>query len=302
MQFVTNAEKTRNRTTFTDSLFTILDMKKNIIFRGLTSFILSLFLFFVFWLNTAHATQVQTSSSGTSLKYSSLNALLHASLLVQLVLLILVALSILCWAIAWTKYRELKSLREANQAFTTIFWKTTSLDDLHEKISVYSASSFARLFKDVYGEMKKIADSPLLNATEGKPEDSETPTTAKLTGMDNLERTIRKSTENEMAALESKLTVLASTGSTGPFIGLFGTVWGIMTSFEGIARTGSASLATVAPGISEALIATAIGLAAAIPAVILYNHFISQVRREELELNNFGSDLLNILKRNFFKA
>lgn len=296
MQFVSNAEIKRNCRTFADSLFTILDMKKYIIFKGLTSFILSLFLFDVFSLNVAHATQVQTAASSTSLKYSSLNALLHASPLVQLVLLILVSLSILCWAIAWTKYRELKTLREANQAFSTVFWKATSLDELHEKISVYSSSSFARLFKDVFGEMKKIADSPLLNTSD------ETTPSAKLTGLDNLERTIRKSTENEMAALESKLTVLASTGSTGPFIGLFGTVWGIMTSFEGIARTGSASLATVAPGISEALIATAIGLAAAIPAVILYNHFISQVRREELELNNFGFDLLNILKRNFFKA
>lgn len=294
----------RNLTTFTKSFSTILDMKNITVFFSSTTLSLSLFCSYVFSIPLANATQVQSTQAGTGLKYSSLNALLHASFLVQLVLLILVALSILCWAIAWTKHRELKLLRESNQAFATVFWKTTSLDDLHEKISVYSQSSFARLFKDVYGEMKKIADSPLLSekSAEGSDSAAENTPIARLTGMDNLERTIRKSVENEMAALESKLTVLASTGSTGPFIGLFGTVWGIMSSFEGIARTGSASLATVAPGISEALIATAIGLAAAIPAVILYNHFIAQVRREEMEMNNFGSDLLNILKRNFFKA
>jgi len=103
-----------------------------------------------------------------------------------------------------------------------------------------------------------------------------------------------------MANMESKLTVLATTGSTGPFVGLFGTVWGIMSSFHKIGTTGNASLAVVAPGISEALVATAIGLAAAIPAVVLYNHFISTIRKEEIELNNFSADFLNIVKRNFF--
>ncbi|MGE3760612.1 MAG: MotA/TolQ/ExbB proton channel family protein, partial [Pseudobdellovibrionaceae bacterium] len=112
----------------------------------------------------------------------------------------------------------------------------------------------------------------------------------------------RKSVDYELAVMESKLPILATTGSTGPFIGLFGTVWGIMGSFHKIGATGNASLAVVAPGISEALIATAIGLAAAIPAVMLYNHFVATIRKEELELNNFATDFLNIAKRNFFKG
>ena len=142
--------------------------------------------------------------------------------------------------------------------------------------------------------MKKIADSPLVTKNSAdRPQ---------LSGLDNLERSIRKATENEIAKMETRLTVLATTGSTGPFIGLFGTVWGIMGSFHKIGATGNASLAVVAPGISEALIATAIGLAAAIPAVVLYNNFVAQVRREEIELNNFSADFLNIVKRNFFKG
>jgi biopolymer transport protein TolQ len=102
--------------------------------------------------------------------------------------------------------------------------------------------------------------------------------------------------------MENRLTILASTGSTGPFIGLFGTVWGIMNSFQQIGITGSASLAAVAPGISEALITTAIGLAAAIPAVLIYNNCVAVIRKEEVSLNNFSTDFLNIVKRNFFKG
>ncbi len=145
--------------------------------------------------------------------------------------------------------------------------------------------------------MKKIAESPMLNKTGTLESDS-----PQLSGLDNLERSIRKAVETEVSDLESRLPILATTGSTGPFIGLFGTVWGIMGSFQQIGRTGSASLAAVAPGISEALITTAIGLAAAIPAVVLYNYFVSQIRRQEISLNNFSADFLNIVKRNFFKG
>lgn len=101
--------------------------------------------------------------------------------------------------------------------------------------------------------------------------------------------------------MEARLSLLATTGSTGPFIGLFGTVWGIMGSFHKIGSTGMANLAVVAPGISEALIATAIGLAAAIPATVAYNHFVTRIRREEIDLSSFSADFINIAKRNFFK-
>lgn len=240
--------------------------------------------------------QGQTSTN-VAVKMGALQSILHASLLVQAVILILISLSIMCWGIAWNKYQDLKQVQEANKAFDQVFWKTSSLDELHEKVEGFKSSSHARVFKAAYAEMKKIAESPMLN----KNLNSETEPPL-LAGIDNLERAMRKAIENEVSALESKLTVLASTGSTGPFIGLFGTVWGIMNSFQMIGQTGSASLAAVAPGISEALITTAIGLAAAIPAVMIYNHFITEIKREETQLNNFSSDFLNIVKRNFFKG
>ncbi len=235
------------------------------------------------------------SSSSVSINSSALESIFQASPIVQLTLLTLVGLSIVCWGISVTKYRQLRKLHEANEVFIGKFWKANSLDTLYDEVDTFHHSSLARIFKAAYLEMKKLAESPHLNRAH---EENSKP---KLSGIDNLERAIRKSTENEISAMESRLTVLATTGSTGPFIGLFGTVWGIMGSFHKIGVSGSASLAVVAPGISEALIATAIGLAAAIPAVVLYNNFIARIRREEIELNNFSTDFLNIVKRNFFQ-
>lgn len=240
--------------------------------------------------------QTQTSTN-VAVKMGALESIMHASLLVQAVIMILISLSIMCWGIAWNKYQDLKLVQAANKAFDNVFWKTSSLDELHEKVDAFKGSSHARVFKAAYAEMKKIAESPMLNKNIGS--ETEPPL---LAGLDNLERAMRKAIENEVEHLESRLTILSSTGSTGPFIGLFGTVWGIMSSFQMIGQTGSASLAAVAPGISEALITTAIGLAAAIPAVMIYNHFITEIKREETQLNNFSSDFLNIVKRNFFKG
>ncbi len=229
-----------------------------------------------------------------SVNPSAIDAIANASSIVQLTLLILVGLSVFCWAIAFVKYRHFKKLAKSNDLFLSKFWKVNSLDTLYEDLEQYQDSSLARVFKAAYLEMKKLAESPMLAKAEGdKPV---------LSGIDNMERVLRKSSENEIAFMESRLTVLATTGSTGPFIGLFGTVWGIMGSFHKIGQTGNASLAVVAPGISEALIATAIGLAAAIPAVVLYNNFIAKIRREEINLNNFNADFLNIVKRNFFQG
>lgn len=234
------------------------------------------------------------SAPAVAVNTSTMDAIANASPLVQLTLLILIGLSVFCWAIAYAKFQHFKSLKRSNELFLSKFWKVNSLDTLYEDLDQYKDSSLARVFKAAYLEMKKLAESPLLAKAEGdKPI---------LSGIDNMERVLRKASENEISQMESRLTVLATTGSTGPFIGLFGTVWGIMTSFHKIGQTGSASLAVVAPGISEALIATAIGLAAAIPAVVLYNHFIAQIRREEINLNNFNADFLNIVKRNFFQG
>lgn len=237
---------------------------------------------------------VAQAAPSVSVNTSSMDAILHASPIVQLTLLILIALSVFCWAIGYTKYQTFKRMRQSDELFLSKFWKVNSLDTLYEDIDQYDDSAIARVFKAAYLEMKKISESPLLAKTEGKK--------PILSGIDNLERVLNKASENEIAKLESRLTVLATTGSTGPFIGLFGTVWGIMGSFHKIGQTGSASLAVVAPGISEALIATAIGLAAAIPAVVLYNNFISRIRKQEIAFNNFNADFLNIVKRNFFQG
>jgi biopolymer transport protein TolQ len=261
--------------------------------------IISAFLFFVssnLTLTAFSIAHADTTTTNVGVNSGGLNALIDASLPVKAVLLILVSLSIVCWGIGWTKYQEFKLLKKSNAEFDELFWKSNSLDDLFEKVPSTTNSSHGKVFRAAYAEMKKIADSPLLNKSHSTDTDS-----PQLTGLDNLERSMRKAIENQVSDMESKLTVLASTGSTGPFIGLFGTVWGIMGSFQKIAQTGSASLAAVAPGISEALIATAIGLAAAIPAVIIYNHFISVIKKEETSLNNFSFDFLNIVKRNFFK-
>ena len=158
-------------------------------------------------------------------------------------------------------------------------------------METYSDSSVAKLFKNGYEELQSLA--------ELSDEHSEAP--SKLSGIDNIERVLRTTADQEISKLEKNLTWLATTGSTGPFIGLFGTVWGIMSAFQKIGLTGAASLAVVAPGISEALIATAIGLAAAIPAVIVYNHFINQIKKIELDLNSYASDFTNVMKRNWFK-
>lgn len=240
------------------------------------------------FIQTAWAAPMQTNTSAVNT--NAFDAILSASPVVQLTLGLLVALSVICWAVGWAKYTQLKSLRDANEPFVERFWKAASLEALNDDVEAYlKKSSVARVFKAGYTELQKLASQ---QAQPGPLE---------LSGSDNFERALRKAVDLEIHAMESRLTLLATTGSTGPFIGLFGTVWGIMGSFHKIGAMGSASLAVVAPGISEALVATAIGLAAAIPAVVLYNHFVAQIRREEIELNNFSSDFINMTKRNFFK-
>lgn len=261
-----------------------------------------------FFISVLSLTQISMAapyptSTNVGLQMSLLDNLLHASIVVQLTILILVSLSILSWAIGWSKYKQFQALKMANSKFDDLFWATSSLDTLFEKIDKFEGSSHARVFKAAYLEMKKIAESPMLNkAPMMSKAGTEASESMQLSGLDNLERSLRKTSENEISEMEARLTVLASTGSTGPFIGLFGTVWGIMNSFHQIGLTGSASLAAVAPGISEALITTAIGLAAAIPAVIIYNNCVAVIRKEEISLNNFSTDFLNVVKRNFFKG
>ena len=225
------------------------------------------------------------------------DAIVDASIVVQLTLLGLVAMSIFCWAITFAKLRRFKKIEENNELFGNTFWKAQSLDEVFSVISQFPHSSLANVFRSGYLEMRTMADSPLAESHAREKNES----TSFLSGIDNLNRALNKSIDSELSEMESRLSVLATAGSTGPFIGLFGTVWGIMGAFQKIGATNMANLAVVAPGISEALIATAVGLATAIPATVAYNHYLTRIRKHELDLNNFAADFLNIARRNFFK-
>lgn len=237
------------------------------------------------------------SGASVGIKAGVLDGILKAGPMVQLLLAGMILLSVISWAIIIVKQRQFKECRDANAEFTDRFWKATSWESLNERVSEFPNSNLSRVFRAAFFELQRIAEASAGNSQSIKGGEH----TAVLSGIDNLERTVRKSIDSEVALAESRLNFLATTGSTAPFIGLLGTVVGIMTSFSHIAATGSASLAVVAPGISEALFATAVGLFAALPAVAGYNYFVGQVRRIEIELNSFGTDFLNIAKRNFFR-
>lgn len=232
-----------------------------------------------------------------AVKSGVLDGILHAGPVVQLLLLVMALLSIGSWTIIISKAQHFSRLKRANALFSDVFWKANSLEEVFERVSEQSQSNLAQVFRAAFLELQRIADANLNKSGTALGAEAKT----RLSGLDNLERSLRKAIEVEISRVESRLGFLATTGSTAPFIGLLGTVVGIMTSFANIAASGSASLAVVAPGISEALFSTAIGLFAALPAVAAYNYFIAEVRRIEMDLNSFGSDFLNIAKRNFFK-
>lgn len=217
-----------------------------------------------------------------------LAGIMHAGIVVQLLLLSLVVLSIWKWFIIFKKRGEFKKISDENDEFLNMFWAASNLQQIQSKADSFSYSPLARVFKAGYQEIERLVGANEQNLM--------------MTGMENLERSIRKSHDNEVASMESQISILATTGSTAPFIGLLGTVIGIMNAFGDIASSGSASLAVVAPGISEALFATAVGLFAAIPAVVAYNYLVNKIKKAENQLNGFNSDFLNIARRNFFKT
>ena len=235
------------------------------------------------------AAAIAINPNGSS---STLDLILHASLVGKAVLILLLGASLFSWAIIFMKRKTLKTALSESQNFLNVFWYGQDLEEIFHKSDQFTKSPVASVFKAGFKELKKISQ---LEASSNK----QFPILSN--GIDNISRALQRATTAEINVLEKYVGVLATVGSTSPFVGLFGTVWGIMDSFQGIGATGNANLAVVAPGISEALITTAIGLAAAIPAVVAYNHFVSQIKKEELELANFSTDFLNIVKRNFFR-
>jgi len=228
----------------------------------------------------------------------------NAGLMVQFVLLLLLFFSVTSWAIILIKYRYIRRAFKESDYFTDFFWKSRDLSEAFNKAKQFKGSPIARIFRIGYIELKKLSQSgiPLTAQTASASKGGSATLDGRLMGMDNLQRALRRATNTELTRMSQLVPFLATTGNTTPFIGLFGTVWGIMNSFIGIGLKGSASLAVVAPGISEALIATAAGLAVAIPAVIAFNHFTNKIRIIESELQSFSADLLNIVERDIIPA
>ena len=216
--------------------------------------------------------------------------ILGAGIIVKLVLLLLLSFSVVSWGIILFKFFQVQRAKNESERFMDFFWKSKRFDAIASQVDRFANSPLTVLFNEGYSELKKVVE------TENKGDTSALSTD--LGGVENVSRALRRATNSEITRLEKYLTFLATTGSTSPFIGLFGTVWGIMTAFEGIGKTGSASLAVVAPGIAEALIATAIGLVAAIPAVMAYNHFQHKIRVLINEMDSFTTEFLNIVQRN----
>ncbi len=226
----------------------------------------------------------------------------NAGLVVQLILLLLLFFSVASWAIILIKYRYIKRAIRQSAEFTEFFWKSRDLSNAFSKAKQLRGSPLARVFRIAYVELKKTSQSG--SSPESRPAGSggESLTFAtRFAGLDNVKRALRRAINTEMTRMTQMVPFLATTGNTTPFIGLFGTVWGIMNSFAGIGQSGSASLAVVAPGISEALVATAAGLAAAIPAVIAFNFFMNKIRTIETELQSFSADFLNIIERDILR-
>ena len=216
---------------------------------------------------------------------SILQLVLGASWVVQLVMLLLVAVSVASWAAIFRKLFALGRVKSLNDSFEKEFWSGTSLNDLFAAAAQNARMSgpMERIFASGMREYQKLRERRIQDAA---------------TLLDGARRAMRASYQREVDAVETNLSFLASVGSVSPYVGLFGTVWGIMHAFTGLASLQQVTLATVAPGIAEALVATAIGLFAAIPAVVAYNRFARDIDRVAIKLETFIEEFSNILQRN----
>ncbi len=217
--------------------------------------------------------------------FSIVSLVLHASFVVQLVMLGLMLASLASWTVIFAKLFALRKIRAGNDDFEREFWAGRSLNDLYADATKENTARapMERIFASGMREFFKLREKRVLE-------------TGAL--LDGARRAMRASYQRELDTIESNLSILASVGSTAPFIGLFGTVWGIMHAFIGLGNLQQVTLATVAPGIAEALVATAIGLFAAIPAVIAYNRFARDIDRIATQLESFIEEFSNILQRN----
>lgn len=214
---------------------------------------------------------------------SLLQLLLDASVPVQLIMLILLGISVWSWTYIFSKRAALKRAHEQTQRFEDDFWAGGDLAVLQQTIATR---------RNEHGALARIFESGMTEFMKARRNQSSTDTV-----LDGARRAMRATYQREMDNLEAHLNFLATAGSVSPYIGLLGTVWGIMQAFLGLSSTQQATLAAVAPGIAEALIATAIGLFAAIPAVIAYNRYTSEIDRLSIRFDSFVDEFLNILQR-----
>lgn len=210
----------------------------------------------------------------------------HASGVAKGVLVLLALMSLFCWYIIGYKYFFIQQAARESDQFTDAFWRSRDVEAIYKVAQTLTRSPLSSMFVAGYTELAKLQQ----HGREEREGD-----------LENVDRALQKASTRETTRLEAFVPFLATTGSAAPFIGLFGTVWGIMSSFRAIGAMKSASIANVAPGIAEALVATAIGLVAAIPAVMAYNYFLRRIRLLTSEMETFSKDFLNIVRRHFFK-
>ncbi len=209
-------------------------------------------------------------------------------------LALLLAASVVSWSIILKKWLQLRRAADQSVRFLEAFWQSKRLDAIYQAAATLSHSPISHVFRAGYVELSKV--------TAQKKKEGEDAMSDQLGGIENVERALKRAAAAEVTHLEATVPFLGTTASAAPFVGLFGTVWGIMRAFNDIYQMGNANLGTVAKPISEALIATAFGLAAAIPAVVAHNYFVSKIRVLDSEMTNFSNDFLNIVRRHFFSG
>jgi biopolymer transport protein TolQ len=221
-----------------------------------------------------------------------LTMVLGSGLVVKSVLILLVGLSVWSWAITVAKILQFRRVRNDSEEFSSIFWESRNLSAIDDSSRRLAASPLAQVFATAYKEL-----GALIQEREKRTDE----TAGRVNELGILERSLKKAAIKEGLKLEKGVTFLATVASSAPFIGLFGTVWGIMSAFQGLSQAKSTTIQAVAPGISEALVATAIGLAAAIPAAIAYNYFAVAIRHSKDQMEAFSSEFLTIAARFFVK-
>ena len=231
-------------------------------------------------------------AGGGEARLDILQLVLNASPVVKGVLGLLILMSVASWFVIGSKTIYLSNAASRSARFQDAFWKTGRLDEIWRVSEASPPSPVSEVFRAGYTELAKL-QKRRQEAPEAAGEEL-------LGDIESVQRALDRARTTAITDMESRVPLLGTTASAGPFIGLFGTVWGIMNSFRNIGSKGAANLATVAPGIAEALVATAIGLMAAIPAVMAYNYFSRRIRVLSAEMETFSSDFLNIVRRRFF--